>query len=209
MYIMLVLMCGLFIVYLASNITYYLQLNGYSLLDTLHTIICKLDVCIVAIYFSPAIISVLCNCLLIHSPILWVFVLVEILAFGALIFVLCSGKVERKVNVKYTPRYLRLYILSLMLSALMTGYYCYQVIFITPILFATIYLLPVFVFISILVAKMLLAPVEYIVRHFYLYKALNKLDSHGGLVRIAVTGSYGKTSTKFVLKYTYGYYQNY
>ena len=65
--------------------------------------------------------------------------------------------------------------------------------------------LPVYLmFISVpylaLVAGWLMAPIEKRVNQFYFNEAMEKLQGRSDLIKIGITGSFGKTSTKFILK---------
>ncbi len=52
----------------------------------------------------------------------------------------------------------------------------------------------------LVLAALLVSPVEKMINRGYFRDAQKKLDAHKGLLRIGITGSYGKTSTKFLLK---------
>ncbi len=52
----------------------------------------------------------------------------------------------------------------------------------------------------LVVAALLVSPVERKINQGFFADAQRKLDEHEGLIRIGITGSYGKTSTKFLLK---------
>jgi len=43
-------------------------------------------------------------------------------------------------------------------------------------------------------------PIELLIKHFYIIKAKQKLNSFKNLIVVGITGSFGKTSTKFILK---------
>lgn len=51
-----------------------------------------------------------------------------------------------------------------------------------------------------LVAGWLMAPIEKRVNQFYFNEAMEKLQGRSDLIKIGITGSFGKTSTKFILK---------
>ena len=65
--------------------------------------------------------------------------------------------------------------------------------------------LPVFLmFISVpylaLVAGWVMGPIEKRINQFYLNEAREKLEARSDLIKVGITGSFGKTSTKFILK---------
>ena len=51
----------------------------------------------------------------------------------------------------------------------------------------------------IVMANALNAPIEALVRRHYPKDAKKKIDARDDLIKIGITGSYGKTSTKFIL----------
>lgn len=190
----------IFAIYFLNNVTYYLQLNEYNPIKNLKTIVTKLSIDVILIYFAPCVVTFILNLLLSGSKILWLFVLFEIVTFFALSFVLSSSKSNRKVKLKLTKRFLRIYILTLVLLMGLTSYVGYELIFRIPHYFGIIYLLPIAVVVCNIVALTMLYPFEKIMYYYYLNDAVKILERHGGIVNIAITGSFGKTSTKFILK---------
>ncbi len=62
----------------------------------------------------------------------------------------------------------------------------------------TLLLLGQILFIVLILANILLVPVDFIIRYFYIQKARKKLNTIKPIV-IGITGSFGKTSTKYIL----------
>lgn len=62
------------------------------------------------------------------------------------------------------------------------------------------YLLPAFEPLMIMLSALIAQPVEKRINDQFLNDAKRRLDAMGGLIRIGITGSYGKTSTKFLLR---------
>ncbi len=62
------------------------------------------------------------------------------------------------------------------------------------------YLLPAFEALLLMLAALLAAPVEKHINNQFLNDAKARLAAQDGLIRIGITGSYGKTSTKFLLR---------
>ena len=97
-----------------------------------------------------------------------------------------------KKPLSYTPRMKRLYaaltVIALLAALLITS------VFKLPgyILFVTVPYLP-------LAAGALMKPIEKKISDYYLQDAKRKLEAHPDLIKIGITGSYGKTSTKFIL----------
>ena len=200
LYVLLLVCSSMFVLYTLNGITYYLQLNGYNHFANLKTLVQKQSVDVLAIYFTPCVISEIINLFLVGNSIMWIFLLAEILTFGAIIFVLSSSKTNHKVGVKLTKRYIRIYVLSLVICICAVSYFCYHIIFGFNQLFGLVYIFPLVVLLSVFLACILLFPFEKIISMHYIHDAVRILKDHGGITNIAITGSYGKTSTKFILK---------
>jgi UDP-N-acetylmuramoyl-tripeptide--D-alanyl-D-alanine ligase len=110
-------------------------------------------------------------------------------------------KENKKIKLKYTSRVVRLLICFGLIIAINTlvlvaisftilSHLQYIILAITPILIP----------LQILLANMLLQPIELLIKRFYIIKAKRKLAGLKNLIKIGITGSYGKTSTKFILK---------
>lgn len=61
-------------------------------------------------------------------------------------------------------------------------------------------LLPVFSMLLLAFAALVMLPIEVYINTLYLRDAMKRLDAMPELIRIGITGSYGKTSTKFMLE---------
>lgn len=61
-------------------------------------------------------------------------------------------------------------------------------------------LLPVFAPFLLALSAALALPLEKLINRLYLRDAMKRLDAMPGLIKIGITGSYGKTSTKFMLE---------
>ncbi len=68
----------------------------------------------------------------------------------------------------------------------------YELIFLTPF----IYFIP---WLTMIVAAFLIYPFEQRLKHYYRVEAENKLSEYKDLIKIGITGSYGKTSVKSIL----------
>lgn len=53
--------------------------------------------------------------------------------------------------------------------------------------------------INITIANLIIYPVEILINRYYIKSAIQKLNSINNLIKIGITGSYGKTSTKYIL----------
>lgn len=65
--------------------------------------------------------------------------------------------------------------------------------------FGVICLTPLFVPFVLVFAFTLLLPIEKLINFYYISKARKKLAEHDNLIKIAITGSYAKTTNKFIL----------
>ena len=96
------------------------------------------------------------------------------------------------INLKFTKRVIRLLItyIFLLIFTLIVSKYKLQTL-------SIIYLLNPFILIII---NFINLPFELLVKHYYQKKASKKLLKNKNLIKIAITGSFGKTSTKNILK---------
>lgn len=69
---------------------------------------------------------------------------------------------------------------------------------VTPLWFCL--LLPLFSPVLLAVSAVIALPMEKLIQRMYLWDAMKKLDSMKGLIKIGITGSFGKTSCKFMLE---------
>ena len=58
---------------------------------------------------------------------------------------------------------------------------------------------PIFVSVLVLISALIMIPVEKAVASWYVRDAQKRLEARKDLKIVAITGSYGKTSTKFIL----------
>ena len=124
--------------------------------------------------------------------------LIAVLAIRVLICVRTQKKSIKKLV--FTGRIKRLFAVVAILFVL---FICLYVIFPQSSadgIFATLCLIFSFVSpLTALVCRMLTAPIEKSVSRWYINDAKRILREHSGLTVIGVTGSYGKTSTKYFL----------
>lgn len=92
------------------------------------------------------------------------------------------------IKLKYTKRIIRLIITNTLL------YIIYLLLFNKDIYIISIYplILPFILIISNIINK----PIENLIKRYYYVLAKNKLENNPNICKIAITGSYGKTSTK-------------
>ena len=105
-----------------------------------------------------------------------------------------------KVPLKYTHRMNRYIVAFYILSALLTFWANVLFFNLTNIFkFSFICLTPLCVPILVIVVHFLTMPLESLIKLSYIKRSKQKLKKQPNLKVIAITGSYGKTSTKFIL----------
>lgn len=104
-----------------------------------------------------------------------------------------------KNKLVFTKRIIRFYIVLFIIgSALffLNYYFVHNALLNLLNTVVTFLLLPLFMILS----HYILLPIECLIKKYYIVKAKRKLAKNKELIKIAITGSYGKTSTKNILK---------
>jgi len=106
-----------------------------------------------------------------------------------------NWKTPTKVPLRYTARIIRLFVVSVVL--------CWGLSF-AVLWFAAVWCLPLLSVILpgiVLLGCLIVWPVELLIRQIYITRATKKLFSpqYASLIRIGITGSYGKTTCKNIL----------
>ena len=78
------------------------------------------------------------------------------------------------------------------------GLFCFLVLLL-PFWSAARWVFPIFLPLSFVLAALIVWPVEWGIQQLYLQDAKRKLKRRPDLIKIGITGSYGKTSVKFIL----------
>ncbi|MGN0450947.1 MAG: Mur ligase family protein [Acutalibacteraceae bacterium] len=154
-------------------------------------------------YSVPLCIECIAFCLtsLLMSRRLFIPQLILLIAvFAARVFIALRTQKKSIKKLVFTGRIKRLFAAAAILLAV---FICLYVIFPkspTGELFTILTLIFSFVSpLTALVCRMLTAPIEKLVSRWYINDAKRILREHAGLTVIGVTGSYGKTTTKFIL----------
>ncbi len=122
----------------------------------------------------------------------------------ALMYVLGERKMENKVPLKFTNRIKRLLVTYFIVSiivfyGLIVGFnaLCYVIpfSFLKVVRFSVVTLLPLLMPLLIFVASIINKPIEKVIRKKFILSAKERLN-RGNLIKIGITGSYGKTSVK-------------
>ena len=185
-----------------------IQLNGYHLtgyFDWLKNTREK--------YFSRIIMLVLFSCagIIVTNVIFRIFVtpLQYYLSYlGLLFYFLFSGiylKVlydsPKKVPLKMTPRMKRSMLLFFILSIFLTfAFILISSLFTQIFRYGAVALMPLLLPFLAPFSHFLLIPLEHNIQKKYIKKAKQKIDKFPNLIRIGITGSYGKTTIKNALK---------
>ena len=107
-------------------------------------------------------------------------------------------KQKEKIKLNFTPRATRLFVCEIVLIVILV---CIPIL-LNADLWLIILVLAICAFFSfavILFANICMIPMEKIIAQWYINDAKKKLKKHDGLIKIAITGSYGKTSVKHFL----------
>lgn len=125
---------------------------------------------------------------------------IPLLIFGLLTAVtkINNAKSGQKKSIKplvFTARVKRLYVTSIIIFAALAivGFLVFKPILLLVLVFC--YCPPI----TVLLARTINAPMENALGAMYIADAKRKLKSHANLKVIGITGSYGKTSTKYIL----------
>ncbi len=103
-----------------------------------------------------------------------------------------------KNKLVFTKRIIRFYVLLFLIGSgfFFLNYYFVMNAFLNLLNTVAIFLLlPLFM----IIAHYILFPIEILIKKYYITKAKRKILKNKGLIKIAITGSYGKTSTKNIL----------
>ena len=193
--ITLFLFCYVFI----THIVHLYQLNGYIICKTIKNYFEKAKAGDLLLYFVTAILFYLLFFLIAN----FVFRTVLISVFNLLFFIyllnfIDFNKKTVKKPLKITKRVVRFIILY---SAVLLGLLFVFAYFINnPIVFnSLVFLLPLCGFVLFLFTALVAKPIEGTIKLHIIARAKRKLSNYDNLIKVGITGSYGKTSTKFIL----------
>ncbi|MCI9518344.1 MAG: UDP-N-acetylmuramoyl-tripeptide--D-alanyl-D-alanine ligase [Clostridia bacterium] len=116
------------------------------------------------------------------------------------LFLVLTGKEKNKVPLKFTARMVRFHIVAFLLYlGFATGLYYLVSLFSVKLSYSVLTLLPITVPIIVTAAHFIALPFETLNNYSYKVRAKAKLDSMPEMIRIGITGSYGKTTAKVML----------
>ncbi len=174
------------------------QLNSYKIITTYKTLYAQTKVGDALLYLVSALLFYLLYFLVDN----YVFRIVWISLFYLLFFIYVINFLPDNSNLKTPLRYTRR-VVRFLIIYLVCFFIIYMLIFLGVkndlfyfTLFNTFYIVGILVF---ALTHLICIPIEKCVYLFYLNRAKAKLSSNSQLLKIGITGSYGKTSTKFIL----------
>ncbi|MGN1212943.1 MAG: Mur ligase family protein [Christensenellales bacterium] len=119
----------------------------------------------------------------------------------AIMFAKKMYDIPQKTPLKLTKRMFRLYFLLFVIYLIINFSFLMLSLEYTMYLrVSVISLIPILIPIVVPLASIIIYPFELLINYIYKKACERKLKKHKNLIKIAITGSYGKTSTKFFLK---------
>lgn len=119
----------------------------------------------------------------------------------AIMFTNTMYKIPQKTPLKLTKRMFRLYVLLfIMFLAINFGLMLVSLEYTMYFRASVVALVPILIPIVVPLAVVVIYPLELLISYGYKRACAKKLAKHTNLIKIGITGSYGKTSTKFYLK---------
>lgn len=130
----------------------------------------------------------------------WTYLGLIFYVYFCVVFIINVFKMPQKTPLKQTRRMNRLIITtSFLITVISFGLMalCYE--FIPFVGYGIIVITPILLVVLVPFANIINMPLEAVIRNGYIKRAKHKLDKMPNLVKIGITGSYGKTSTKHIL----------
>ena len=120
--------------------------------------------------------------------------------YFSIVFILNLVTMPQKTPLKYTKRMNRLIATFFIVSAVLTFYLIAFFFIISNIFnFSVVAITPLLIPVLVLLVHFILIPLEELIKLSFFKKAKHKLKKHTHLIKIGITGSFGKTSTKYIL----------
>jgi len=116
----------------------------------------------------------------------------------AIFFIYLQSKQKQKTRLVYTKRILRMIVILPILYFLINFALIYF-LFNTPIEYSLFAITPLFIPFIVILAYYIMLPIETLIAKFHFNKAKKKLDENKHLIKIGISGSYGKTTAKNIL----------
>lgn len=194
---------GVLLCFLSGKLLHVLQLGGYKvkelnayLKETKFKYVGRL---IMLCFLSVASMTVTIALLDGHGK-YWSYIGLVFYFYFSIVFITNVYQTPQKTPLKQTRRMNRLTVCVFIVSTALT--FALISIFsewIEDIKFAIISITPLFVMLIVPLCHFICVPIEFLFRTYYLGKAKKKLSKMPNLIKIGITGSYGKTTTKHIL----------
>ena len=189
--IYLILSCIVVGIMVGSETMFFAQQNSYRVKSIFNLLFDKLKENILNAFMCVIIMV----CMLILN-IDCIYFIVPYLVVEVCLWLWAGNQFEYISKLKFTKRIIRQFvfyiILVIIFSILIIKINFYYLSICFPLMFFVFYIL-------YFVDLIMLSPVEKLIGRYYFKKAKEKLSKNTKLIKIGITGSYGKTSTKEIL----------
>ncbi len=205
LYIAIILSCvnGVLMCLLASKFLHVIQLSGYRIVgyraylkETKWSYVARL----VILCFMSLLCVLVTNSLLDGYGQYYSYIGLVFYFYFCIVFIINVYRAPQKTPLKQTHRMQRLTFVVFLIMSLLTfvliSVFSEYVYFVK---FGIVSITPIFLPVVVPLAHFICVPIESIFRQVYLKRAKKKLASMPNLIKIGITGSYGKTTTKHIL----------
>ena len=120
--------------------------------------------------------------------------------YFSIVFIKNMFDAPKKIPLKNTNRMNRLNICLFLIMAIVTfGLIALSTEYVTFLRYGVVAVTPLILIVAVPVAHFIMLPLEALIRLSYVYKAKKVLKKMPNLIKIGITGSFGKTSCKYIL----------
>lgn len=200
--VMLTLISTVILLLISAKYIHILQLEGYKCRELLKWTTKNINEnmkMVLILFIIPVIVQFIFYTA-VKNSIAAVWSGIVIYAILGFLYFIKIKKTPSKTPLVFTNRVKRLYV-SMVIVLLLATFGFIELGNVLPdslnklFLYLSSVLLPVFV----CAAAVLVSPVEHMIKMHFYNDAKNKINKYNKLIKIGITGSYGKTSTKFIL----------
>lgn len=203
--IVLAIINGVLMCFASYKFFQIIQLSGYKLKgyfawlkDTKARYISRIMLLSVLSLFCVLVTNALFNVFLSNTS--FSFIGLIFYFYFTIVFIKNLYSAPKKVPLKLTSRMTRLNIaLGIFSSALSFIIMALSVEYLGFIKFGALCIVPIFMPILVPIVHIVLIPLEKLIIRTYILRAKKKLKNYNNLIKIGITGSFGKTSTKYIL----------
>ncbi len=203
--IVLAIINGVLMCFASYKFFQIIQLSGYKLKgyftwlkDTKARYVSRIVLLSVLSLFCVLVTNALFNIFLIDT--IYSYIGLIFYFYFTIVFIKNLYSAPKKVPLKLTTRMTRLNIaLGIFTSALSFIIMAFSVEFLGFIKFGALCIVPIFMPIVVPIVHIILIPLEKLIIYSYIVRAKKKLKTYDNLIKIGITGSFGKTSTKYIL----------